>query len=81
MNGYSVRRTRNYSQRDDGTWKGHSDSLCDERGYTRKWPTIEAAEQAAREWMNNITDPTAENFIRYCKIYNGKECIKVINRS
>ena len=78
-NGYSVRTTRNYTRRSDGTWKGHSSSIW-ENGYTKTWPTVELAEEAARECMSRITDPTAENFIQYCKIYRGKECIKVVNR-
>lgn len=78
--GYSVRYARNYTRREDGSWKLHSSSICDEKGYTKTWPTMEAAEQAARERMSWITDPTAENFIPYCKIYLGKECVKVVNR-
>lgn len=79
-NGYSVRHARNYSRRADGSWKLHSCSIT-EGGRTKTWPTIEAAEQAAREHMSWITDPAAANFIPYCKIYHGKECIKLINRA
>lgn len=79
-NGYSVRYARNYTRRADGSWKLHSGSIWDEKGYTKTWPTIEAAEQAAIERMSHITDPTAPNYVPYCKIYRGKECIKVVNR-
>ena len=49
MKGYSVRYARNYSRRPDGTWKLHSSSIWDENGYTKTWPSVEAAEKAAEE--------------------------------
>lgn len=77
--GYSVRTTKNYSMR-NGKWIGHSSSICDARGYTRTWPTVEAAEKAARERMSYNTDPNTGSYIKYCKIYLGKELIKVVER-
>lgn len=77
--GYSVRKTTNYCMR-NGKWKGHSSSIWDARGYTRTWPTVEAAEEAARERMSYNTDPNTGGYIQYCKIYLGKEFIKVVER-
>lgn len=77
--GYSVRMTRNYYLK-NGEWKGHSSSIGDGRGYTKTWATFEAAEQAAREKMMYNTDPNTEFYIQYCKIYLGKELIKVVER-
>jgi hypothetical protein len=76
---YSVRYSRNYSRRADGTWKLHSSSIT-ENGYTKTWPTVEAAEQAAHERMSHIVDPEAANFIQYCKVYLGNEFIKKVER-
>lgn len=78
--GYSIRTTRNYWRGKDGAWKGHSAAIWDEKGYTKTWPTVELAEQAARERMSHITDPTKENYIQYCKIYFGKTCVKTVER-
>lgn len=77
--GYSVRKARNYTRREDGTWKLHSSSLTD-KGYTKLWPTVEDAEKAAKLCMSFITDPKAENFVVYCKIYRGNEYIKTVER-
>ena len=79
--GYSVRYARNYTRRADGSWKLHSRSIWDEKGYTKTWPTIDAAEQAAMKFMGHITDPTAACFIPYCKIYYGKDCVKIVDCS
>ena len=78
--GYSVRTARNYYTGKDGKWKLHSQSVWDSNGYTRVWPTIEQAEEYAKERMTHITDSNLENYIAYCKIYLGKECVKVVNR-
>lgn len=78
--GYSVRTARNYTRGKDGKWRLHSQSAWDSKGYTRVWPTVEKAEEYARERMKHIVDPSVENYIAYCKIYFGKECVKVVNR-
>lgn len=77
--GYSVRYSRNYTRRPDGTWKLHSAAIT-ENGYTKTWPNIELAEQAARDRMKDIIDHSAANYIPYCKIYAGREFIKMVER-
>ena len=79
--GYSVRKAVNYSKRKDGTWKIRSSSFLNEKYYTRIFPTIEEAENFAREKMNDSElTPKDEWYINYCKIYFGKEEIKKIER-
>ena len=78
--GYSVRYARNYYRGKDGKWKLHSSSCWDANGYTRTWATVEAAEAYAKELMAKTIDPESDRFIRYCKVYLGKEMVKVVNR-
>lgn len=79
--GYSIRKTTNYYKSSkDGSWKGHSSSIWDSNGYTKTWPSVESAEQAAREYMSRSSDSDACGYIQYCKIYFGKECIKTVER-
>ena len=81
MKGYTVRRIINYQKGINGNWKSRSMSFT-ENGYTKKFPSIEAAEAFAREKMAlpERSNPDTESFIQCCKIYIGKDCIKVIER-
>lgn len=80
--GYSVR----YAKREcynpkTGQFKLHSTAMWDERGYTLTFPTIEQAEQAAKELMDRRNDGKSkgeELTIDYCKIYLGREYIKTV---
>jgi len=81
-NGYSLRRASNYYKGLDGKWKLHSVGVWDEKGYTRIFPTIEAAEQEAKERLranHERRNADEENYTAYYKIYHGKEYIKTIS--
>lgn len=79
---YSVRKAVNYT-RHNGKWKLHSCSFLDGKGYTQQFPTVEAAEEYARDQMENCeyyNKPDTMGYIAYCTIYQGKEKIKKIVR-
>ena len=78
---YSVRKAVNYT-RNNGKWKLHSCSFLDGKGYTRKFPTIEAAETFARSWMDHefYNKPDEMGYIAYCTIYEGRQQIKRVER-
>lgn len=78
---YSVRKAVNYTRR-NGKWKLHSCSFLDGKGYTRKFPTVEAAEAFARNQMNSeyYNKFDEMGYISYCTIYQGKNKIKQIDR-
>lgn len=78
--GYSVRNTWNYYKGKDGKWKGHSIGVWDDKGRTKVWSTVEAAEEYARDLLNRYNNPDDEQHIQYCKIYLGYELIKTITR-
>lgn len=79
--GYSVRRARNYTRNNKGEWKLHSIGCLDDKGHTLQFPTVEAAEQFARNKMEAQTVKADEDgYIQYCKIYCGNQYIKTVNR-
>lgn len=78
--GYSIRKGINYYRGMDGKWKLHSMASWDENGYTRKWATLEGAEEYAQSLMARKTDPDAQGYVQYCKIYLGNQYIKTVTR-
>ena len=79
--GYSVRYAENYTHNSKGGWKLHSSAEWDSKGYTKIYPTIERAKDAAVDLMNyRNSTRTADDagYIVYCKIYLGKEYIETV---
>lgn len=79
---FSVRKAVNYT-RNNGIWKVHSCSFLDVKGHTLQFTTVEAAEEYARDQMENCeyyNKPDTMGYIAYCTIYQGKEKIKEILR-
>lgn len=81
--GYSVRYAENYAHNGKGGWKLHSSAQWDSKGYTKLYPTIERAKEAARDLMAYRNSKRSENeagHIVYCKIYFGKDYIETVEK-
>lgn len=79
--GYSVRRAKNYNRNEKGEWKLHSIGCWDTKGNTLQFPTVEAAEQYARDRMERQVAKADEvGYVPYCKIYYGNQYIKTVTR-
>lgn len=79
--GYSVRYAENYFRKEKGGWKLHSSAEWDSKGYTKLYPTLERAKEAARQLMDKRNSWCLANesgYIVYCKIYLGKEYIETV---
>lgn len=86
MKGYSIRIARNYTKhyagKDWDNWKLHSSSITDKNGRTKQFATIEDAENYAINHMKQhwVQDANEEGYVVYCKIYQGREYIKTVER-
>lgn len=86
MKTYSIRfatnYTRHYAGKDWDKWKLHSSTYKESNGKTKQFASIEEAEKCAKRFLENwrYKDPNEEHYLAYCKIYQGNEYIKTVER-
>lgn len=78
---YSIHIVKNYVRKVDGSWHRKDMAVWDEKGYTRKFQTIEDAETYLTERFGRITNPDEEGYIVKAKIQQGRQIIKTIERA